>query len=276
MGHPQIIKKRAYLSAMKKPFYTSVLNQKTTILFVVLAGIFITNALLAEFIGIKIFALEETLGLEKMSWNLFGHQGSLMLSAGVLIWPVVFIMTDIVNEYYGKRGVKLLSYLTSLLIAFGFLIIFMAIRLSPAEFWITDFQARGVDNMQIAFRAVYGQGLYIIVGSLIAFLVGQVVDALVFQRIKQRTGDGSIWLRATGSTVISQLLDSYLVLYIAFVIGNDWSISLFVAVGTVNFIYKILMAVLLLPLLYLVHGLIDRYLGKEIASAMKAEAMSRT
>ena len=259
---------------MNQNFSTDVLMQKPTRLFVVLAGIFITNALIAEFIGIKVFALEESLGVEKMNWSLFGHKGSLMLSAGVLIWPVVFIMTDIINEYFGKRGVKFLSFLTAILISFGFLIIFLAIRLEPAGFWVSDYKDAGIEDMQLAFSVVYGQGLYIIVGSIIAFLAGQLVDALVFQRIKRSTGDGRIWLRATASTAVSQLLDSYLVLYIAFVIGNDWSISLFLAVGTVNFFYKVLMAILFLPLLYFVHGAIDRYLGKKIASAMKAEAMA--
>ena len=259
---------------MEKHLHTNVLKQKGTILFVVLAGIFITNAIIAEFVGMKIFALEDTLGLERMNWNIFGHQGSLMLSAGVLIWPLVFIMTDIINEYYGKKGVKFLSYLTAILIAFGFLIIFMAIHLTPADFWIVDFKEKGVEDMQVAFSAVYGQGLYIIVGSIIAFLVGQLIDAFVFQRIKRITDGRYIWLRATASTVVSQLIDSFLVLYIAFVIGNDWGISLWLAVSTVNFLYKVLMAILFLPLLYAVHALIDQYLGKNIASAMKAEAMA--
>ncbi len=259
---------------MEKSTKYNVLHQKGTLLFVVLAGIFITTAIIAEFLGIKVFSLEDTLGIDRFNWNIFGHQGSLMLSAGVLIWPVVFIMTDIINEYYGKRGVKFLSFLTAGLIVFGFLVIFMAIHLSPADFWITDFKSRGVEDMQIAFSAVYGQGLYIIVGSIVAFLVGQLIDATVFEKIKRKTGGKNIWLRATASTAISQLIDSYLVLYIAFVIGNDWSISLFLAVGTVNFFYKVLMAILFLPLLYFVHGAIDRYLGKKIASAMKAEAMA--
>jgi len=258
---------------MNSNSYTNVLSQKSTKLFVVLAGFFITNAILAEFIGMKIFSLENTIGIDPLNWNLFGHKGSLMLSAGVLIWPVVFIMTDIINEYYGRRGVRMLSYMTALLIAFGFLVIFMSIHLSPADFWITDFKKSGVEDMQVAYSAVYGQGLYIIVGSLIAFLVGQIVDAFIFHKVKRITGEGRIWMRATVSTVVSQLLDSFLVLYIAFVIGNDWSMSLFWAVGTVNFSYKVFMAILMLPFLYLVHGVIDKYLGKEIASAMKAEAM---
>ena len=253
--------------------YTNVLSQKSTKLFVVLAGFFITNAILAEFIGMKIFSLENTLGINPFNWNLFGHNGSLMLSAGVLIWPIVFVMTDIINEYYGKRGVKMLSYLTALLIAFGFVVIYMSIHLAPADFWIADFKESGVDDMQVAFSAVYGQGLYIIVGSLIAFLLGQLLDAFIFHKVKGLTGEGKIWIRATLSTIVSQFLDSFLVLYIAFVIGNDWTMSLFMAVGTVNFSYKVFMAILMIPLLYFVHEMIDRYLGKKIASAMKAEAM---
>jgi uncharacterized integral membrane protein (TIGR00697 family) len=252
--------------------YISVLKNKSTRLFVVLAGFFITNAIIAEFIGIKVFSLEKTIGLAPFNWNIFGQSGSLMLSAGVLIWPVVFIMTDIINEYYGKRGVKMLSYMTAGLISFSFLIIFMSIKLTPADFWISDFEHKGIQDMQLAFSAVFGQGLYIIIGSLVAFLLGQMVDAYIFHKVRISTGENSIWIRATVSTIVSQLLDSFLVLYIAFVIGNNWTISLWLAVGTVNFSYKVFMAILMLPLLYLVHFAIERYLGKEIASAMKAEA----
>ena len=80
-------------------------------LFLVLAAFFVTNAILAEFIGVKIFALEDTLGVAPFQWNLFGQTGSLSFTAGTLLWPVVFVMTDIVNEYYGKRGVRMISWL---------------------------------------------------------------------------------------------------------------------------------------------------------------------
>lgn len=258
---------------MSKTAYSNVLDQKSTRLFVILAGFFITNAIVAEFVGMKIFSLENTLGISPFEWNIFGHSGSLMLSAGVLIWPVVFVMTDLINEYYGKRGVKMLSYMTAILISFAFVIIFMSIKLTPADFWIGDFKQKGVEDMQVAFSAVYGQGLYIIVGSIMAFLLGQIVDAFIFQKVRTVTSEKSIWIRATVSTIVSQLLDSFLVLYIGFVIGNNWTTSLWLAVGTVNFSYKVFMAILMLPLLYLIHGAIDKYLGKEIASAMKAEAM---
>ena len=252
----------------------SILKNKATKLFVFLGGFFIANALIAEFIGIKIFSLEKSLGLASFNWKLFGQEGSLMLSAGVLIWPVVFILTDVINEYFGRKGVKFLSYLTAILISYGFLIIYLAVALSPADFWITDFVDVGVPNMQTAFGAIMGQGQWIIVGSLIAFLIGQLVDAQVFHRIKSITGNNRIWLRATISTAVSQFIDSFVVLYIAFVLGPPkWSISLFLAVGTVNYCYKFVVAILLLPLLYFMHFAIVKYLGEDQASKMKSEAM---
>ena len=250
--------------------------KKENLLFVILGGFFITNALIAEFIGVKIFALEETLGMEPFNWNLFGERGSLNLTAGVLLWPIVFIMTDIINEYYGKRGVRLLSYMAAGLITYGFIMVFGAIRLSPAGFWVGDYTERGVDDMQLAFAAVYGQSIWIIFGSLVAFLVGQLTDVTVFQWLRRFTGNQKLWLRATGSTLVSQFIDSFVVLYIAFVIGQGWSYQLFLAVGFVNYAYKFLIAVLLTPTLYLLHGIIDRYLGKERAEKLVQQASEFT
>lgn len=253
-----------------------LLHKKEIRLFLILGGFFITNALIAEFIGVKIFALEETLGISPFNWNLFGHEGSLMLSAGVLLWPVVFIMTDIINEYYGKRGVKLLSYLTAGLIFYAFIMVISAIYLSPADWWVGSYQEKGVPDMQAAFGQVFGQGNWIIVGSLIAFLLGQVVDAIIFERLRKWTGEKKVWLRATGSTLVSQFIDSFVVLYIAFVLGPpQWEISLFLAVGLVNYSYKFLVAVVLTPVIYLGHEMIDRYLGKELAAKMKRRAVMR-
>ena len=244
-------------------------------MLLVLSGFFITNALVAEFIGIKIFAFEATLGMEAFNWNLFGHQGSLMLSAGVLIWPVVFISTDIINEYFGKRVVKILSYLTSGLIFYAFVVIISSIYLVPADFWVEDFTSQGVPDMQKAYATIFGQGAWIIVASILAFLIGQILDALIFEKFRRFTGEKKIWLRATGSTVVSQFFDSFIVLYVAFVLGPpQWEISLFLAVGTVNYTYKFLVAILLTPLIYLFRKIIDNYLGIELSDQLKKEALA--
>jgi len=242
-------------------------------LFVILAGFFVANALMAEFIGVKIFAMEPTLGIAPLNWNLFGETGSLNFTAGVLLWPVVFLMTDIVNEFYGRQGVRLISWLAAGLIAYSFLFAFIAIRLTPASWWVTVGQPQGVEDMQTAFTVMFGQGLWTIGGSLVAFLIGQLIDVYIYHRVRRYTGEGRIWLRATGSTLVSQFIDSFVVLYIAFVLGpQHWPTSLFLAVGSVNYGYKFLVAIAATPLVYLGHKLIERHLGPETAEALKRQA----
>ncbi len=258
---------------------TSVLKSKATKLFLVLAGFFVCNALVAEMIGTKIFSLEKVFGIDPMNWTILGVQDlGFNLTAGVLLWPVVFVMTDIINEYYGAKGVKFLSYMTSGLILFAFAIIFLAIALPPNDWWtnisgISDDSNKSLANMNLAFQKIFGQGLWIIIGSLVAFLVGQIVDVFVFQKIKQKTGESKIWLRATGSTLVSQFIDSFIVLFIAFYIGADWELVRVISVGIVNYIYKFGVAILLTPVIYLAHHLIDSYLGDNLANQLKEEAL---
>ena len=258
---------------LKLSMQTHLLRHRANRLFFILGGFFVANALIAEFIGVKIFSFESSFGLSPLAWELGGAARNLDLTAGVLLWPIVFVMTDLINEYYGRSGVKFLSYLAAGLISYGFLMIFIAIRLSPAQFWVASYENQGISNMQQAFAAVFGQGLWIIIGSLIAFLLGQILDAFIFYKIKKRMGDNQIWFRATVSTLVSQLIDSYLVLYIAFRLGNNWSHEQVLAIGTVNYMYKVVLAILLLPFLYLAHRLIEAYLGQDLALQMKARAL---
>ncbi len=257
----------------------SILKDKSTKLFILMAGIFITSALLAEVIGVKIFSLEDTAGLPRANINLFGSPFSFHLTAGVLLWPVVFVMTDIINEYYGTRGVKFLSYLTIGLITYAFFIFTGAINLSPSEYFDIG---NGIAKPDDAFRGIFGQGMWIIIGSMVAFLVGQLLDVFVFHRIKKITGEKSIWLRATGSTLVSQLIDSFIVLFIAFYIGKriqtgqgePWSLHQVLVTGTGNYIYKFIVAILLTPVIYMAHAWIEKYLGKTLATDMKKSAMA--
>jgi len=251
-----------------------ILKDKPTKLFLILGGFFITNALVAEFIGGKIFSLEKTLGFDPVTFTLFGEAGlSFNLTAGVLLWPVVFIMTDIINEYYGMRGVRFLSYLTVGLISFSFLAAYGAIHLVPADWWVTVNAAKGIPDTQKAYAQIFGQGMWIIVASIIAFLIGQVLDVFIFHKIKLMTGEKKIWLRATGSTLVSQLVDSFVVIFIAFKIGQGWSFPKVFAIVLVNYTYKLIIAILITPLIYLVHDLIEKYLGKETAADMKRTAV---
>ncbi|MCC7258282.1 MAG: queuosine precursor transporter [Gammaproteobacteria bacterium] len=245
-------------------------------LFTVLAGLFLTNALIAEFVGIKVFALEPTLGMAPFGWELFGQRGTLDFTAGVLLWPFVFVMTDVVNEYFGRRGVRFLSWLTAGLIAYAFLFAWLAITVAPAGWWVDSYAAQGVPDAQVAFASLFGQGLWVIGGSLIAFLIGQMLDVAIYHRVRRVTGEGKVWLRATGSTLVSQLLDSFVVLYVAFVLGpQHWPLAQFLAVGTVNYAYKFSAALLMTPLIYLAHALIDRYLGAAAPAVKQAASVDR-
>lgn len=266
----------------------NITGQKPIRLFIILGAIFITNALIAEFIGVKIFSLEKTLGLNPMNLNFLGFEGlSFNLTTGVLLWPVVFVMTDIINEYFGIKGVRFLSNLAIVLIIYAFLIFFIGIRLTPADFWPEshinpnlpqseqDAIRSKVSDYNFAFRIVFNQGLWIIIGSLVAFLIGQILDVIIFHKIKKWTGEKKIWLRATGSTLISQFIDSFVVLFIAFYIGADWSLRLVLAIGLVNYFYKFVVAIALTPVIYLVHFFIDAFLGEELANKLKQEAMQQ-
>lgn len=252
---------------------TNPLDDRGTRLFVALAMFFCVNAVLAEFIGVKIFALEDTLGMAPLEWNLFGQTGSLNFTVGTLLWPFVFLFTDVINEFYGKRGVRFVSWTAVALIAYGFAFAFAGIALAPAGWWVGAARSQGVDDYQAAYAAVFGQGLWSIGGSIVAFLVGQLIDVQVFHRIRRATGERWVWLRATGSTAVSQLVDSFVVLYIAFVIGpQHWPIPQFLAIGSVNYAYKMLAAIALIPLLYVVRRAITGYLGAQRAGELRHHA----
>jgi queuosine precursor transporter len=253
------------------------LDQKKNRLFVVLCGIFLTNALLAEMIGTKIFSAEATVGLQPAHLNIFGFIMDFNLTAGVIIWPIVFVTTDLINEYFGKPGVKRISYLTAALIAYSFVIIFLTIELPPAQWWL---EANELDpeghtfNINYAFSKIFGQGLRIIVGSLTAFLIGQLVDVFVFQRLRHLTGSKMLWLRATGSTLVSQFVDSFVVLFIAFY--GVFTNKQILAIGLTNYLYKFAVAIALTPLIYIGHAMIDKYLGKENAKKIMEEAAGKS
>lgn len=254
----------------------NLLNDRPVKLFIFIAAFFVANALIAECIGGKIFSLERIFGMDPVNFTLFGESNlSFSLTCGVLLWPLEFVMTDIVNEYYGPKAVRRISYTAVALISYAFIMFYVAMSVAPPDWWLSSKTDAGVPNMQNAFSAIFGQGMWIIFGSLMAFLVSQVVDVTVFHRIKRATGEKWIWLRATGSTLVSQLVDSFVVLFIAFKIGNNWSWQKVLAICLVNYAYKFTMAVILTPLIYLIERRIEKYVGHDTAKRMKRAAMGQ-
>ena len=213
-------------------------QRKKDIIYVVLAGIFITNALVAELIGGKLI-----------------HVANTVMSLGILPWPIVFITTDLINEYFGEKGVKKLSFITAGLIAYTFFLLLIGLQIPAVkgDGLISDEQ----------FNAVFGQSMWIIIKNITAFLVSQLIDVTIFHFVKNRTGKKMLWLRSTGSTVISQLFDSFIVLGIAFWLPGKIDSKTFVASAFTGYSVKLGIAICLTPLIYLGHYLIDNYLGAE-------------
>ncbi len=211
---------------------------KKELVFVILAGIFITNAVVAELIGGKLIQI-----------------GPFVMSIGILPWPIVFLTTDLINEYFGEKGVKKLSIITACLIAYAFIILLLAITIPAAK------EISPVNDKQ--FQAVFGQSMWIIVGSIIAFLVSQLIDVTVFWFFKKKTGNQKIWLRTTGSTIISQLFDSFIVLGIAFWLPGKINFDTFISSALTGYTFKLCVAVVLTPLIYLGHYLIKKYLAED-------------
>ena len=254
----------------------NIIKDKPTKLFIFFSCFFVANALIAECIGTKIFSLEKLFGLPPAHFTLFGEKNlSFNLTCGVLLWPLEFVMTDIVNEYFGPKAVRRISYTAVALISYAFIMFYAAIHVPPADFWLTTKTEEGVPNLQNGFNAIFGQGMWIIFGSLVAFLVSQIIDVTIFHKIKAATGEKFVWLRATGSTVVSQLVDSFIVLFIAFKLGSNWSWQQVLAIGVMNYIYKFSMALLLTPVIYLVEHRIERYLGTELTKKLKLSAMGK-
>jgi uncharacterized integral membrane protein (TIGR00697 family) len=254
---------------------TQILRHKPTKLLLGITAFFCCNALIAESIGTKIFSLEKLFGADPHPFSLFGASGlTISLTCGVLLWPLEFIITDIVNEYYGPKVVRRISFTAIALISYAFLMFYAAIHVPPADFWITSgVETNNIPDMQVAFSGIFGQGMRIIIGSIVAFMVSQLVDVYVFHKIKKATGEKKIWLRATGSTLVSQLVDSYIVLFIAFYGVFSWQQIL--AIGVVNYIYKASMAIILTPVIYVAEKRIEKYLGHDTAMKMKRSAMGQ-
>jgi uncharacterized integral membrane protein (TIGR00697 family) len=226
------------------------LNERRQWLFIALAGLFITNAVTAELISNKLIQIP-------LSWQFLGKQfGPFITIIGILPWPVVFLLTDLMNEFYGQKAVRRLSWITSALIAYCFLIVGISMSIPAHEIPGSKLATN------TAYNLVFGQAQAVIVGSIVAFLVSQLLDAFLFEKIKQRTGNKFIWLRSTGSTMISQLIDSYIVLYIGFVLPGAMTLETYFEVAPTNYILKMIIAILLTPLIYLGHYLVKRYLNQ--------------
>ena len=229
-------------------------------LFVVCAAVFITALVIAEATASKFFtafALPFTITIFGMDFD------TVVMTAGVLAFPVTFIVTDLLNEYYGKPGIRFVTFVGMAMIILEFLLLWAAMAVPTAPISPVPGEA---------FNTVFGASGRVILGSLTAYLIGQLVDIALFHWLRGLTGGRMLWLRATGSTFGSQFIDTAIVLTVAF--AGELAFQEIIAITIFNYGYKFLIAVVITPIIYLFHWVMDRYLGHDQAEELIEQAAS--
>lgn len=224
-----------------------------------LSGVFVTCFLVANVIGVKLFSFEVPL------------LGNLKVehTVGMLPFPVTFLLTDLLNEYFGKRAARRVTYVA---FAMGFLafVFFSVGRVMPIKTGIPG------TATQEAFDNIFGSATLMYIASLGAFLIGSLLDIWLFSTFKRWTGGRMIWLRATGSTVVSQLVDSFAVTFLFFMIlpallGNETAGTGFiVTTALTGYVLKFVIAVALTPGIYLGRWLLSSLFGLRSIPASRA------
>ncbi len=218
-------------------------------LYAVLFGVFLTGLILAEITGSKLIQLSVT-----ETWVF-------TMTMGVIPFPLTFIVTDLINEYFGKPGIRFVTVVGMIMIALAYVILAIDMAIPAAAI---------SPVMDEQFNSVFGQSNRIILGSLTAYLIGQLIDIQIFHWIRKKTHARLLWLRATGSTFASQFVDSFVVLFIAFY--GTIPTGTILNIGVTNYVYKFCLAILITPLIYLAHFAIDRYLGRADANTLITHA----
>eukprot|EP00291_Cryptomonas_curvata_P012866 CAMPEP_0172202068 /NCGR_PEP_ID=MMETSP1050-20130122/30408_1 /TAXON_ID=233186 /ORGANISM="Cryptomonas curvata, Strain CCAP979/52" /LENGTH=271 /DNA_ID=CAMNT_0012879901 /DNA_START=186 /DNA_END=1001 /DNA_ORIENTATION=- len=173
--------------------------------YVWLTSIFVTCLIIADVIGVKLFEIP-------LPFEVFGHK-TVEHTCGMLTFPVTFLLGDLINEYYGTSAAKRTVY-----IGFGMSIfVFFIMNIAQAMPYLD----KPFNVTPQSFDMIFGSAKLMYVASLCAYLVGQLSDIALFDIIKRATKGELLWLRATGSTVVSQLLDSFVVSYVAFSLGKS-------------------------------------------------------
>lgn len=165
----------------------------------------LASLLIADIVGIKLFHIP--LPFKVLGYDAIEH------TCGMLTFPVTFVLTDLVNEYFGKKAARRLTYIGVAMGAFVFVVVNIAQAMPYLD--------KPYNVSKESFDAIFGSAKVMYVASLAAYLCGQLADISLFGLIKRLTGERYVWLRATGSTVVSQFLDSFVVSYLAFSLGRQ-------------------------------------------------------
>lgn len=227
------------------------------VVYVWLTGFFVTALLIANIVGSKFFSFG-TLALGGTTINI-GH------SVGMLSFPLTFLLTDLLNEYYGKRGARRVTYVGLAASALAFVLLWVSTEAPPAPPGQTF-----VDETM--FDTVLGASGVMIFASMVAYLIGQLTDIAAFRFMKRLTAGKYLWLRATGSTVISQMVDSLAIMLVLYfnarlASGDAPDLGFTITEALKGYSIKFCIAVLMTPLIYLGRGVMSSAFGLRPLSA---------
>ena len=212
-------------------------------LFVTLVAVFMVCLVVGDLIGGKL-----------TSFELFGREW--VFSVGQIAFPVTFILTDILNEFYGRKVIRRVTLLAFVMVGLSFAIIYIA---GALPWWhaatTPDWEKAGGVTPK-AFTAVFTQATKIQIASMIAFLIGNLVDISVFFVLKKATGNRMLWLRATGSTAVSQLIDTFVISAIIWL--GKVSVGDYLVIVFTSYAVKLTAAIVVTPLIYGLHELIEK------------------
>ena len=220
-------------------------NDKNNTIYSILMSVFVVTLVLTNIIGTKIFLLFG----ESLPDGLFGFP--IALTAGIITYPITFLITDVTSEVYGKKKANLMvvtGFFCSLLTLF---IINLVINLEPAGAWIIGSSYSSLDEMEQAFNSVFKLPTILLFASMTAYLIAQLIDIKIFHIIKYYTSGKYLWLRNNASTWFSQLVDTIIVNTIFLGLGMGLDYVLVTQIIIANYLVKIILAALDTPLIYL-------------------------
>ena len=199
------------------------------LVFLVLSGFFLASLVLANAMVFKFVDIP------------LPFVGLVTVSAGVLPYPVTFLCTDLISELYGKKRANALV-ITGFVISVYMLLLLLLGRALP----VSHLQDEAI---QEHYMAVFGQSARAIFGSMVAYLLAQLIDVRLYHFWRKLTSDKHLWLRNNGSTMLSQLIDTTAVVTILFY--GVWPLTQIGGVILASYAYKLLVAAADTPLMYL-------------------------
>lgn len=249
--------------------------------FVVLSGIMISCVLLAEVIGGKMFSLESFFGMDLTNIHILGYSLDMNLPMTMILWPFVFVLSDVINDYYGLSGIRFTTWFALIVVILAVIVLNLAVVMSPTGYYVNSHTEEGISNMNTAFELVLLRTTRVLIGSMFAFIVAMFLNAWIFRAIKKNTASKRLWLRSLVSSIIAQSIGTFIYLFVTFNICSRyqdapqvvWPMKRVLAVGTLHILYETAAVLLLLPVLYLIHGMIAAYMGTSVSNLMVREAV---